>query len=157
MKKLINNPEEVVREELEGIALAHADLVKVHYNPDFITRADGPIQGKVAVISGGGSGHEPMHGGFVGMGMLDDLPFVNEEKVFVDTPVKILAYTDGLVELIDEDDVEWGTRFIEEKISNPESLESNIADIIRDQKIEEGNSAIFDDITILGIEFSGWL
>ena len=95
--------------------------------------------------------------GCVGMGMLDDLPFVNEEKVFVDTPVKILAYTDGLVELIDEDDVEWGTRFIEEKISNPESLESNIADIIRDQKIEEGNSAIFDDITILGIEFSGWL
>ena len=71
MKKLINKPEDVVREELEGIAVAHADLVKVHYNPDFITRADGPINGKVAVISGGGSGHEPMHGGFVGMGMLD--------------------------------------------------------------------------------------
>jgi dihydroxyacetone kinase-like protein len=46
--------------------------VKVHYGPDFIMRADvGPINGKVAVISGGGSGHEPMHGGFVGMGMLD--------------------------------------------------------------------------------------
>ena len=71
MKKLINKPEDVVREELEGIALAHPDLVKVHYGPDFITRADGPINGKVAVISGGGSGHEPMHGGFVGMGMLD--------------------------------------------------------------------------------------
>jgi len=71
MKKLINKPEDVVREELEGIALAHPDLVKVHYDPNFITRADGPIQGKVAVISGGGSGHEPMHGGFVGMGMLD--------------------------------------------------------------------------------------
>jgi len=71
MKKLINKPEDVVREELEGIALVHPDLVKVHYNPDFITRADGPINGKVAVISGGGSGHEPMHGGFVGMGMLD--------------------------------------------------------------------------------------
>ena len=71
MKKLINRPEDVVREELEGIALAHPDLVKVHYGPDFITRADGPINGKVAVISGGGSGHEPMHGGFVGMGMLD--------------------------------------------------------------------------------------
>jgi len=71
MKKLINKPEDVVREELEGIALAHPNLVKVHYNPDFITRADGPINGKVAVISGGGSGHEPMHGGFVGMGMLD--------------------------------------------------------------------------------------
>jgi len=71
MKKLINKPENVVREELEGIALAHPDLVKIHYSPDFITRADGPIKGKVAVISGGGSGHEPMHGGFVGMGMLD--------------------------------------------------------------------------------------
>lgn len=71
MKKLINKPENVVREELEGIAIAHADLVKVHYGPDFIMRVDGPVQGKVGVISGGGSGHEPMHGGFVGMGMLD--------------------------------------------------------------------------------------
>ena len=71
MKKLINKPEDVVREELEGIALAHADLVKVCYEPNFIMRADGPIMGKVGVISGGGSGHEPMHGGFVGMGMLD--------------------------------------------------------------------------------------
>src|SRR5512139_51530 len=71
MKKLINKAENVVREELEGIALAHPDLVKVHYNPNFIVRADAPIQGKVGVISGGGSGHEPMHGGFVGMGMLD--------------------------------------------------------------------------------------
>jgi dihydroxyacetone kinase-like protein len=71
MKKLINKPEDVVREELEGIAYAHPDLVKVHYEPNFIVRADAPISGKVGVISGGGSGHEPMHGGFVGMGMLD--------------------------------------------------------------------------------------
>src|SRR5512139_868877 len=71
MKKLINKAENVVREELEGIAYAHSDLVKVHYDPNFIVRADAPIQGKVGVISGGGSGHEPMHGGFVGMGMLD--------------------------------------------------------------------------------------
>jgi len=71
MKKLINKPEDVVREELEGIAIAHADLVKVHYDPNFIVRADAPVKGKVGVISGGGSGHEPMHGGFVGMGMLD--------------------------------------------------------------------------------------
>lgn len=71
MKKLINKPEDVVREELEGIALAHPDLVKVRYDPNFIVRADAPVQGKVGVISGGGSGHEPMHGGFVGMGMLD--------------------------------------------------------------------------------------
>jgi dihydroxyacetone kinase-like protein len=71
MKKLINRPEDVVREELEGIAAAHPDLVKVHFDPNFVARADAPVQGKAALVSGGGSGHEPMHGGFVGMGMLD--------------------------------------------------------------------------------------
>jgi dihydroxyacetone kinase-like protein len=71
MKKLINRAEDVVKEALAGVAFAHADLVKVHYDPNFIVRADGPIKGKVGVVSGGGSGHEPMHGGFVGMGMLD--------------------------------------------------------------------------------------
>ena len=71
MKKLINKPEDVVIEELQGIAIAHADLVKVFYEPNYIVRADAPVKNKVGVISGGGSGHEPMHGGFVGMGMLD--------------------------------------------------------------------------------------
>ncbi len=71
MKKLINKPEDVVREELEGIAKAHPDLVKVYFDPNYIVRADAPVKGKVGVISGGGSGHEPMHGGFVGIGMLD--------------------------------------------------------------------------------------
>ena len=71
MKKLINDPENVVREELSGIARAHGDLVEVHIDPHYIVRKDAPVQGKVALVSGGGSGHEPMHGGFVGMGMLD--------------------------------------------------------------------------------------
>src|SRR5678809_895473 len=71
MKKLINDPENVVREELSGIARAHGDLVEVHIDPNYIVRADAPVQGKPALVSGGGSGHEPMHGGFVGMGMLD--------------------------------------------------------------------------------------
>ncbi|MDD2522937.1 MAG: dihydroxyacetone kinase subunit DhaK [Anaerolineaceae bacterium] len=71
MKKLINDPENVVKEELQGIELAHPDLVKVFYDPDYIVRADAPVQGKVGLVSGGGSGHEPMHGGFVGKGMLD--------------------------------------------------------------------------------------
>src|SRR6202158_154599 len=71
MKKLINKPEDVVKEALQGIAHAHADLVKVHYDPNFIVRADAPVRGKVALVSGGGSGHEPMHGGFVGAGKLD--------------------------------------------------------------------------------------
>jgi dihydroxyacetone kinase-like protein len=71
MKKLINRPDNVVREELEGMAVAHPDLIKVHFDPNYVYRADAPIKGKVALVSGGGSGHEPMHGGFVGMGMLD--------------------------------------------------------------------------------------
>ncbi|HLH72378.1 MAG TPA: dihydroxyacetone kinase subunit DhaK, partial [Chloroflexota bacterium] len=71
MKKLINQPENVVREQLQGIALAHADLVCVNLDPVFIVRTDAPVRGKVAILSGGGSGHEPMHGGLVGPGMLD--------------------------------------------------------------------------------------
>jgi dihydroxyacetone kinase-like protein len=71
VKKLINRPEDVVREELQGIAAAHPDLVRVNVDPNYIVRADAPVEGKVAVVSGGGSGHEPMHGGFVGLGMLD--------------------------------------------------------------------------------------
>ena len=71
MKKLINEPDAVVREALEGIEAAHADRVRVIYDPYVIVRNDAPLQGKVGIISGGGSGHEPMHGGFVGKGMLD--------------------------------------------------------------------------------------
>ncbi|KYH43912.1 dihydroxyacetone kinase subunit DhaK [Branchiibius sp. NY16-3462-2] len=70
MKKIINDPTNVVAEALEGIALAHPELTVVT-NPDHIHRADAPVQGKVALVSGGGSGHEPLHGGFVGYGMLD--------------------------------------------------------------------------------------
>jgi len=69
MKKLINSPENVVAEALQGMALAHADLLKVHVDPNYIVRAD--VQKKVGLVSGGGSGHEPLHGGFVGLGMLD--------------------------------------------------------------------------------------
>lgn len=71
MKKLINKPEAVVVEALRGVQAAHSDLVRVHFEPNYIVRADAPVPGKVALVSGGGSGHEPMHGGFVGMGMLD--------------------------------------------------------------------------------------
>ena len=60
----------MVDEALAGMAAAHADLIRV-IEPNVVVRADAPRQGKVGVISGGGSGHEPMHGGFVGMGMLD--------------------------------------------------------------------------------------
>jgi dihydroxyacetone kinase-like protein len=71
MKKLINAPDDVVLESLEGIEAAHGDRVRVNYEPRYIVRIDAPVQGKVGLVSGGGSGHEPMHGGFVGPGMLD--------------------------------------------------------------------------------------
>lgn len=91
MKKLINDPADVVREELEGIAVAHPDRVRVLTDPNVIVRADAPVRGKVGVISGGGSGHEPMHGGFVGMGMLDA---ACPGEVFTSpTPDQVLAAT----------------------------------------------------------------
>jgi dihydroxyacetone kinase-like protein len=71
VKKLINKAEDVVTEALQGMASAHGDLIRVNYGPNYVVRADAPVQGKVALVSGGGSGHEPMHGGFVGIGMLD--------------------------------------------------------------------------------------
>ena len=70
MKKLINEPDAVVAEALAGMAAAHPNL-RVDVESRVISRADGPTQGKVGLVSGGGSGHEPLHGGFVGYGMLD--------------------------------------------------------------------------------------
>jgi phosphoenolpyruvate---glycerone phosphotransferase subunit DhaK len=71
MKKLMNAVESILTESLEGFAAAHADLVKVAHDPTFVARARSPVHDKVALISGGGSGHEPLHAGFVGYGMLD--------------------------------------------------------------------------------------
>jgi dihydroxyacetone kinase-like protein len=71
LKKLINTPETEVRDALEGMAAAHADLIRVEFDPNVIIRKDAPRKGKVGLVSGGGSGHEPMHGGYVGRGMLD--------------------------------------------------------------------------------------
>jgi dihydroxyacetone kinase-like protein len=70
MKKLINSPDTVITEALEGVAAAHPGLA-VDVENKVITRAGAPKPGKVGLVSGGGSGHEPLHGGFVGYGMLD--------------------------------------------------------------------------------------
>jgi len=71
MRKLLNEPEQVVKESLAGLAAAHGDILRVDAAAQIVLRADAPREGKVALISGGGSGHEPLHGGFVGLGMLD--------------------------------------------------------------------------------------
>lgn len=70
MKKLINDVDNMLAGQLAGLTAAHPSLV-LHRDPVFVTRADAPVAGKVALLSGGGSGHEPMHAGFVGQGILD--------------------------------------------------------------------------------------
>ena len=71
MKKFMNSADDFLKESLQGFGAAHKDIVTCHYNPNFIIRSKGTKDGKVALLTGGGSGHEPMHGGFVGYGMLD--------------------------------------------------------------------------------------
>ncbi|NBC85978.1 MAG: dihydroxyacetone kinase subunit DhaK [Bacteroidetes bacterium] len=94
MKKLINDPDHVVRESLEGFAAAHPDLVRVSFDPTYVVRADGVPDGRVGVLSGGGSGHEPMHNGFVGRGMLDA---ACPGEVFTSpTPDQMLAATQAV-------------------------------------------------------------
>lgn len=70
MKKFINNVDNLLTESLQGFASAHADLVRLNLDPNYLTRTN-KAKNKVAIISGGGSGHEPLHSGFVGYGMLD--------------------------------------------------------------------------------------
>ncbi|MDZ4141326.1 MAG: dihydroxyacetone kinase subunit DhaK [Methylotenera sp.] len=70
MKKFINNIDDILIESLNGFATAHTDLVSLHLDPNFLTRKN-KAQNKVAIISGGGSGHEPLHAGYIGYGMLD--------------------------------------------------------------------------------------
>ena len=70
MKKLINDPADLVSEALRGVERAHPEL-RVDHENRVVVRGDAPVRGKVALVSGGGSGHEPLHGGFVGPGMLD--------------------------------------------------------------------------------------
>ena len=70
MKKFINNVDNILSESLSGFTLAHRDLVSLNLNPNFLTRKN-KAKNKVAIISGGGSGHEPLHAGYIGYGMLD--------------------------------------------------------------------------------------
>lgn len=71
MKKFINKTDDFLKESLQGFGAVHSEIINVYFEPNFITRAQPTKKGKVALITGGGSGHEPMHGGYVGYGMLD--------------------------------------------------------------------------------------
>jgi len=71
VRKFLNDPALVVKESLAGLAAAHPDLLRYDAQQQIVVRKGAPKPGKVALVSGGGSGHEPLHGGFVGLGMLD--------------------------------------------------------------------------------------
>jgi phosphoenolpyruvate---glycerone phosphotransferase subunit DhaK len=93
MKKLINDPADLVTDALRGMASAHPEL-RVDLQNKIVYRADAPVQGKVGLVSGGGSGHEPLHGGFVGLGMLDA---ACAGEVFTSpVPDQVVAATQGV-------------------------------------------------------------
>ena len=91
--------------------------------------------------------------GCVGIGMIDEIPMIRKGSVTIEEPAKIICYTDGLVELIDGKEISFGTKEIEDCIMNNKSIDENIESIILKQGISENSPAIFDDISILGIEF----
>ena len=90
--------------------------------------------------------------GCVGIGMLDEIPLIRKGNVMIEEPSKLLCYTDGLIELMDGRGVSTETAEIESCLSNKDSIEDNIENIIKRQKVLEDSTAIFDDISILGIE-----
>src|SRR5882757_3053343 len=93
MKKLINDPADLVTDALRGMAAAHSEL-RVDLDNKIVYRVDAPVQGKVGLVSGGGSGHEPLHGGFVGLGMLDA---ACAGEVFTSpVPDQVVAATQGV-------------------------------------------------------------
>lgn len=94
-----------------------------------------------------------LQSGCVGIGMLDEIPVIRQGSLTIGEHTKMICYTDGLVEVIDDTGVGFGTAVLEENISNPQTIKENIDSIIQSRKILEGSTAIFDDITILGIEF----
>jgi sigma-B regulation protein RsbU (phosphoserine phosphatase) len=91
--------------------------------------------------------------GCVGMGMLDEIPTLKSGTLKVAEKSKLFCYTDGLVELVDKEGVSFGTEQLEKNLTNGNDIDENISTIIKQQKILEGSTAIFDDISILGIEF----
>lgn len=132
----------------------------------FITLFLGRYNYKTRVLEYVNAGHNPpilyesenrnlsyLSKGCVGMGMLDEIPIIKRGVQEINQRTKLLMYTDGLVELMDENGMELGTKSLEKDLVNQNSIHDNINHIIKKNHILEGNSAVFDDITILGVDF----
>ena len=139
MKKLINRPEDAVKDELAGVAAAHGDRLRVCTAPDYIVRIEAPVRGKVALVSGGGSGHEPLHGGFVGRGMLDA---ACPGAVFTSpTPDQVLAATKAV-------DGGAGVLHIVKNYTGDVMNFEMAADLARDEGIAVESVVIADDVAV---------
>lgn len=137
MKKLINNAEDVTVEQLKGFGVAYKDI-EVHFDPNYVNAA-GSAKGRVALVSGGGSGHEPLHGGYVGMGMLDA---ACPGQVFT-SPTPDQMYEAG--KMVN------GGKGILQIVKNYTGDVLNFqmaADLLRDDGIEVRNVIIDDDVAL---------
>lgn len=134
----------------------------------FITLFIGRYNYRTRILEYVNAGHNPpilykavsnetvqLTNGSIGMGMLDDLPFIKVQTVLMDEHSKLLCFTDGLVEVLNESGIEFGTEKLEVELQNADSIKDNIETIIRKQGIIEGSASIFDDISILSAEFPG--
>ena len=132
----------------------------------FITLFIGKYSYKTGILDYINAGHNPpifydivkkelkfLRDGCVGMGMLDEIPTLTPGSMKIENKSKLFCYTDGLVELVDDEGVSFGTKQIESDLSNPRDIDDNISAIVKQQRILEDNAAIFDDISIIGIEF----
>ncbi|HEX6522417.1 MAG TPA: dihydroxyacetone kinase subunit DhaK [Streptosporangiaceae bacterium] len=138
MKKLINSPETVVTDALEGLAAAHPSL-SVDVANKVITRAGGPKPGKVGLVSGGGSGHEPLHGGFVGYGMLDA---ACPGEVFTSpVPDQMLAATRAV-------DAKTGVLYVVKNYTGDVLNFQMAAELAGEEGIEVAQVVVNDDVTV---------
>jgi len=136
MKKFLNDPDTLLRETLEGMALAHPDLLVAHFDPTFVRRAQVSRVKKVAILSGGGSGHEPLHVGFIGPGMLDA---ACPGQVFTSpTPDQMLAAAQAV-------DTGAGVLFIVKNYAG-DSMNFQIASEMLD--IENATVLVNDDVAV---------
>ncbi len=152
-------PLNVLIERLNDRVMSNANGEK------FITMFIGRINLKSRELEYINAGHNPpllfeveskklafLQNGSVGLGMLDNIPFILKGYYLITGNTKLLCYTDGLVELIEDDNISLATANLEKQLCNGGLLEDNIKEIIRELGIEEGNVAIFDDVTMLGIQ-----
>jgi len=152
-------PLDVLVERLNERVMSNANCEK------FITMFIGRFNFKSHELEYINAGHNPpllyeletdtlsmLKSGCVGLGMLDFIPYIMKGHCYISGNTKLLCYTDGLVELLEEDKISMATQMLEKQLSDTNSIEDNIMQIKKIMHIEEGNIAIFDDITMLGIQ-----